>query len=368
MLKEIMEQPVSTANCLRGRLLVDTGRVRLGGIQATIWKDKPIVEWFLEAPRIVVVACGTSFNAGMVGKCLIEELCHIPVEVEYASEFRYRKCVLEPGCIVIAVSQSGETADTLSAVKLAREKGNMCIGIVNAVGSSIARETDGGVYLHAGPEVGVASTKAFTAQICAFSMLALAIMQADPNVDLEALAHHVRALAKIPEQMGHMLTGLHEQVQKMVVPFCYVENFLYLGRGAGHAVAIEGSLKLKEISYIHAEGFNTAEMRHSLIALVDNRLPAFFICGKDDYSYIETVNAIKEYVARGGVALAVTDSENPELDEICDKVIIVPHAEAPLLQSLLDVIPLQMFAYYLAVARGCNVDKPRNLAKSVTVE
>eukprot|EP00301_Raphidiophrys_heterophryoidea_P000330 c10163_g1_i1.p1 GENE.c10163_g1_i1~~c10163_g1_i1.p1 ORF type:complete len:634 (+),score=182.06 c10163_g1_i1:175-2076(+) len=376
MLKEIMEQPLSIANCLRGRLRSHVAdgdcQIRLGGLAST-FHETQILTCLRNAPRIVIVACGTSFHAGMVGRWLIEELVHVPVEVEYASEFRYRKPVLEDGVVVIAVSQSGETADTLAAVKIARERDLLCLGLVNVVGSSIARETHAGVYLHAGPEIGVASTKAFTAQVTVFAMLALAMAE-NHTLSRDQTSKYVEQLLQMPALIQNILQPLNDQIKAISQTFRYAQNFLYLGRAHQYAVALEGALKLKEISYIHAEGYPASELKHALIALVENNLPAVFIAMQSDTSFNKLTSNIREYVAHGGVAIGITDDVlsggSNELDKMCEYVVRLPGTRdmSALLLPLVTVIPLQLLSYHVAVLRGCNVDKPRNLAKAVTVE
>ncbi|MEM8485627.1 MAG: glutamine--fructose-6-phosphate transaminase (isomerizing) [Bacteroidota bacterium] len=357
MLKEIVEQPASIANCMRGRVSTETNQIKLGGLE-------DVMEQLKQAQRIIICACGTSWHAGLVGEYLIEDLARIPVEVEYASEFRYRKPILNEGDVVLAISQSGETADTLAAVHEAKRQGIPVFGVCNAVGSTIARETDAGVYLHAGPEIGVASTKAFTAQVIVLTMIALKMAEGRTLTEAQ-VAVHLQELAQIPEKVERVLE-LNQDIRSMSEVFRYATNFLYLGRGYNFPVALEGALKLKEISYIHAEGYPAAEMKHGPIALIDRQMPVIFIALKDS-TYEKIVTNIEEVVARHGVVIAITEEDNTELDELCEYVIRIP-STAEFLSPLLSVIPLQLLAYHIAVLRGCDVDQPRNLAKSVTVE
>ncbi len=359
MLKEIMEQPESIANAMRGRVLVDEGRIKLGGLEEVMPK-------LAKAERVVICACGTSWHAGLVGEYLIETLARVNVEVEYASEFRYRNPVLDPERdVVVVISQSGETADTLAAVRQAQEAGCLAIGLVNAVGSTIARETDAGVYLHAGPEIGVASTKAFTAQVAVLAQIALLLGAERGVLSDDELQRHVAALAAIPDQVREVL-GDGESVRQMARDFRFASNFLYLGRGVNFPVALEGALKLKEISYIHAEGYPAAEMKHGPIALIDPFMPVVFIATRDA-TYDKVISNIEEVVARGGTVIAVTDDGNTGLADLAEYVVEVPKT-LDAFEPLLTVIPLQLLSYHIAVMRGCNVDMPRNLAKSVTVE
>ena len=360
MLKEIMEQPEAIANCLRGRIVPDTAEIRLGGLQHGGAK-----ETLAQAKRILICACGTSWHASLVGEYLIEEYARIPVEVDYASEFRYRNPVFQEGDVMIVVSQSGETADTLAALRLAKEAGVPVYGVCNVVGSTIARETDAGVYLHAGPEIGVASTKAFTGQVTVLQMIALLLAKERGTMDEDALRSHLDALRRIPEMMQRVLDGAGE-IEKLARDYRFAQNFLYLGRGAHFPVALEGALKLKEISYIHAEGYPAAEMKHGPIALIDQFMPVVFIA-MEDAIYEKVVSNIEEVAARGGQVIAITNEGNDELDELCEYVIKVPDT-VDAIEPLLTVIPLQLLSYHIAIMRGCNVDQPRNLAKSVTVE
>jgi glucosamine--fructose-6-phosphate aminotransferase (isomerizing) len=319
----------------------------------------------VDANRIIIAACGTSWHAGLVGEYLIEKFARIPVEVEYASEFRYRDPILRDGDVVLVISQSGETADTLAAVRKAQEQGVMCLGICNVVGSTIARETDAGVYLHAGPEIGVASTKAFTAQVTVLSMIALKLATGRTLSDDE-LGQHIQALVDVPGKVREVVEASNETLHDMAQVYRYASNFLYLGRGYNFPVALEGALKLKEISYIHAEGYPAAEMKHGPIALIDRFMPVVFIAMKDS-TYDKVLSNIEEVVARDGSVIAITDDKDEELDELCEYVLEIPQTEE-FLSPLLTVIPLQLLSYHIAVMRGCHVDQPRNLAKSVTVE
>ncbi|MFT5142109.1 MAG: glucosamine--fructose-6-phosphate aminotransferase (isomerizing) [Rhodothermales bacterium] len=357
MLKEIFEQPTSIANCMRGRVRVAENLVTLGGL--TDHMDS-----LAQAERIIICACGTSWHAALVGEYVIESLARIPVEVEYASEFRYRNPVLRKGDAVFVISQSGETADTLAAVRQAQAAGVPVYGIVNTVGSTIARETDAGVYLHAGPEIGVASTKAFTAQVTVLTMIATKIAQARGMEEKES-RRLLAALEALPAQVQTVLE-LDDEIKKMASVYRYASNFLYLGRGYHFPVALEGALKLKEISYIHAEGYPAAEMKHGPIALIDQFMPVVFLALKDS-TYEKVVSNIEEVAARKGCVIAITDKGNGELDKLCEHVLRVPTTIEEL-SPILTSIPLQLLAYHIAVMRGCDVDQPRNLAKSVTVE
>ena len=357
MLKEIFEQPEAIANCLRGRVDRHEGRVVLGGI-AQYSRD------IVRARRIIITACGTAWHAGLVGEFLFEELAKIPTEVEYASEFRYRNPIVEDGTIVIAISQSGETADTLAALREAKDRGALSLGVVNVVGSTIARETDAGVYLHVGPEVGVASTKAFCGQIVVEVLLALSIARRK-YMSQTVLQEFLTALDRIPDQMRHILEQ-SELIRQVTTQYVKRENWLFLGRGFNYPVALEGALKLKEISYIHAEGLPAAEMKHGPIALINPGMPAVFIATRGS-QYEKLLGNIQEVKARGGKIIAVASEGDDHITKIADHVFTVPDTIEPL-QPLLTVLPLQLLAYHAAMARGCNVDKPRNLAKSVTVE
>ena len=358
MLKEIMEQPEAMEDAMRGRVLPEENDIVLGGLH-DVWDE------LVEADRIIIAACGTSWHAGLVGEYLIETFARTPVEVEYASEFRYRNPILRDGDVVLVISQSGETADTLAAVRQAQEKGVPCFGICNVVGSTIARETDAGVYLHAGPEIGVASTKAFTAQVTVLSMIALKLAKGR-TLSTGELAHNIQALAEVPDKVRQVLEASNDDLESMAHVYRYASNFLYLGRGYNFPVALEGALKLKEISYIHAEGYPAAEMKHGPIALIDRFMPVVFIAMKDS-TYDKVLSNIEEVVARDGSVIAITDDKDKELDDLCEYVLEIPQTEE-FLSPLLTVIPLQLLSYHIAVMRGCHVDQPRNLAKSVTVE
>jgi len=357
MLKEIFEQPEAVVNSLRGRLLMDAGTANLQGLNLVTQELRGI-------KRIVIIACGTSFYAGKVGEYLIEEMSGIPVEVEYASEFRYRNPILEEKTIVFAISQSGETADTLAALREAKRKGATVLGICNGVGSSIARETDGGVYLHAGPEIGVASTKAFTCQVTVLTLIAL-LLGRMRRVSADEGLRICNALRAIPDQIREILSQ-NDAIREIAKQYVDHRNFLYLGRGFNYPVALEGALKLKEISYVHAEGYPAAEMKHGPIALIDADMPTVVVCPTDAL-FDKVISNMQEVKARGGRILAVTDATNGHLDGIADHIIRVPKTLGPL-TPLLHVVPLQLLAYHIAVLRGCDVDMPRNLAKSVTVE
>ena len=357
MLKEIMEQPNSLRDVMRGRLLEEEGDARLGGITLT---DRELAK----IERIVIVACGTSWHSGLIGEYLIEDLARVPVEVEYASEFRYKNPVIEKNTLVIAISQSGETADTLAALREAKQRGARTMGIVNVVGSTIARETDFGVYLHVGPEIGVASTKAFTSQIIALTLFALYLgrRRALSNVEGRRI---VKALEELPAQVERIL-AFASDVEILAKEYVDASNFLYLGRGYQFPVALEGALKLKEVSYIHAEGYPAAEMKHGPIALIDEKMPVVFLAPRDPI-FAKVVSNIEEVKARGGRVIAVVSDEAPELDGKVDHVLRIPPT-VPYLLPVLASVPLQLLAYHVAVMRGCDVDQPRNLAKSVTVE
>ncbi|TMQ60453.1 MAG: glutamine--fructose-6-phosphate transaminase (isomerizing) [Candidatus Eisenbacteria bacterium] len=357
MLKEIFEQPQSLRNTLRGRLLAEEGTSRLGGLNMSPAELRAIT-------RVVITACGTSWHAGMIGEYLIEELARIPVEVEYASEFRYRNPILEPGTVVIAVSQSGETADTLAAMREAKRRGARVLGVCNVVGSTIARESGGGVYIHAGPEIGVASTKAFTSQVAALTLLTLYLGRLG-ELSPELGAELTRELASIPGKIERILADA-DKVKAIAKAYAHHNNFLYLGRGYNFPVALEGALKLKEISYIHAEGYPAAEMKHGPIALIDENMPVVFICTQDS-AYEKVLNNMEEVRARRGKIIAIASEGDEHVATKADHVIYIPRALGPL-TPLLSVLPLQLLAYYIAVERGCDVDQPRNLAKSVTVE
>jgi glucosamine--fructose-6-phosphate aminotransferase (isomerizing) len=358
MLKEIYEQPRSIRDCMRGRIYPQKGIVQLGGIKEYTEKLKNI-------DRIIIVACGTSWHAGLVGEYLIEEYARVPVEVEYASEFRYRNPIITEKDLVIAISQSGETADTMAAIELAKEKGATIFGICNVVGASIPRTTDAGVYTHAGPEIGVASTKAFTAQVTVLTLMAFYIAQQRGTITQSKLVEHLTALNSIPELVERALKS-NEHIKKIAAKFKDSTNFLFLGRGSSFPVALEGALKLKEISYIHAEGYPAAEMKHGPIALIDDEMPVVFIATKDS-SYEKVISNIQEVKARKGHVIAIVTEGDTEVKGMADYVIEIPETDEALV-PLLATIPLQLLAYHIAVMRGCNVDQPRNLAKSVTVE
>ena len=358
MLKEIFEQPDCITNCMRGRVNVDVDNVVLS---AVIDYKKQL----LNAKRFVIVACGTSWHAGLIGKQIIESLCRIPVEVEYASEFRYRNPVINKDDVVIAISQSGETADTLAAVKLAKEHGAFIYGICNAIGSSIPRATDTGSYIHVGPEIGVASTKAFTGQVTVLSMLALALANERGTISRDEYKAVVRELHEIPAKMKEVLK-LNNRIADLSRSFTYARDFLFLGRGYSYPVALEGALKLKEISYIHAEGYPAAEMKHGPIALIDSDMPVVVIA-THNAMYEKVLSNIQEVKARQGKVIAIVTKGDDTISRIADEVIELPET-IECLEPLLSTIPLQMLAYHIAVCKGKNVDQPRNLAKSVTVE
>ena len=358
MLKEIFEQPECLTNCMRGRINVEGDHVTLS---ALIDYRRQL----LQAKRIVIVACGTSWHAGLIGKQIIESLCRIPVEVEYASEFRYRNPVVTKDDVVIAISQSGETADTLAAVQLAKEKGAFIYGICNAIGSSIPRATDTGTYIHVGPEIGVASTKAFTGQVTVLTMFALALGEAKGTIDRGEYIRIVKGLSRIPQVITEVLKT-NERVKDLARTFTYAHNFLYLGRGYSYPVALEGALKLKEISYIHAEGYPAAEMKHGPIALIDSDMPVVVIA-THNAMYEKVLSNIQEIKARQGRVIALVTKGDDTIARIADEVIELPDV-LECLEPLVATIPLQLMAYYVAVCKGKNVDQPRNLAKSVTVE
>ncbi|MBK9419341.1 MAG: glutamine--fructose-6-phosphate transaminase (isomerizing) [Flavobacteriales bacterium] len=358
MLKEIHEQPRSIRDCLRGRLNMASGEVVLGGI-------KDYEQKFIQAKRVLIVGCGTSWHAGMVGEYLFEDLARIPVEVEYASEFRYRNPIVNEDDIVIAVSQSGETADTMAAIELAKGRGATIIGICNVVGSSIARITHAGSYTHAGPEIGVASTKAFTAQVTVLTLMALMIGHKRGTISGSNFYRLLNELDAIPDKVGRVLEK-EEHIRNIASIYKDASNALYLGRGYSFPVALEGALKLKEISYIHAEGYPAAEMKHGPIALIDEEMPVFVIATKGA-SYEKVVSNIQEVKARKGKIIAIVTEGDTVVKGLADHVIEIPETPDPLV-PLLSVIPLQLISYHIAVMRGCNVDQPRNLAKSVTVE
>ena len=358
MLKEIFEQPRSIMDSMRGRLELEAGHLNMGGIRA--YEQK-----FVNAQRIIIVACGTSWHAGLVAEYLIEDLARIPVEVEYASEFRYRNPIITERDIVIAISQSGETADTLAAIELAKSKGATIFGVCNVVGSSIARATDAGAYTHAGPEIGVASTKAFTAQVTVLTLLAMIMGQKRGTITDTKLRELMVELDTIPAKVEKALL-LDAEIRTIAETFKDATNFLYLGRGYNFPVALEGALKLKEISYIHAEGYPAAEMKHGPIALIDENMPIVVIATRDS-SYEKVVSNIQEVKARKGRIIAIVSEGDTVIPAMAEFVIEVPHT-SEILMPLVSVVPLQLLSYHIAVLRGCNVDQPRNLAKSVTVE
>ena len=358
MLKEINEQPETIHDCLRGRLNNETGTITMGGVESYL-------DALTNANRIVMVACGTSWHAGLIAEYIFEELCRIPVEVEYASEFRYRNPVINKGDVIIAISQSGETADTLVALENAKEKGAVIFGVVNAVGSSIARLSDAGAYTHAGPEIGVASTKAFSGQLVVLTMMALKIGYAKGTINRDRYMKLVQELHAIPEQVKHILQDT-STIERIALKYKDASDFLYLGRGYNFPVALEGALKLKEISYIHAEGYPAAEMKHGPIALVDENLPVVFVATKDSY-YGKIVSNVQEIKARKGKVIAVATEGDTVIAGMADDIMLVPDTDE-ILAPLLSTIPLQLLSYYIGVAKGLDVDKPRNLAKSVTVE
>ncbi|MCX7612326.1 MAG: glutamine--fructose-6-phosphate transaminase (isomerizing) [Ignavibacterium sp.] len=357
MLKEIMEQPESLRNSIRGRLLLEEGTAKLGGLDN-------IIDDLLDVDRFIITACGTSWHAGLVAEYMFEQFIRIPTEVEYASEFRYRNPVINKRDAVFFISQSGETADTLAALRETKLRGGIAIGICNVVGSSIARESDSGVYIHAGPEIGVASTKAFTSQLIVLALITLLIARRK-NLSLENGREIAKAISRIPDQVAEILK-LNDKIEEIAEEFKDAKNFLYLGRGYNFPVALEGALKLKEISYIHAEGYPAAEMKHGPIALIDENMPVVFIAPKDA-TYDKIISNIQEVKARGGRIIAIASEGDEEIKDLVEYVIYIPHTIA-MLKPILTVIPLQLLAYHIAVKKGLNVDQPRNLAKSVTVE
>ncbi|MCH7872284.1 MAG: glutamine--fructose-6-phosphate transaminase (isomerizing), partial [Planctomycetes bacterium] len=357
MSKEIFEQPEAIRTCMRGRLDLDEGRVILGGIAS-------VARELMHTKRVILTACGTAWHAALIGEYLFEDLARIPCETEYASEFRYRNPVIEDGTMVIAISQSGETADTLAALREARDKGALALGIVNSVGSTIAREADAGVYLHVGPEIGVASTKAFVGQITVLAMLA-AYMGRRRHLSPADCTEYLRQLAKMPAAIETAL-GLSDQAKAIAEKCVERSNWLYLGRGLQYPVALEGALKLKEISYIHAEGLPAAEMKHGPIALITDGMPVVIIAPRGHW-YEKTLGNIEEVRARGGEVIAIATEGDTYIEQVAEHVLYVPDV-AQVLQPLVTVVPLQLIAYHAAVLRGCDVDKPRNLAKAVTVE
>ncbi|SMO62395.1 glucosamine--fructose-6-phosphate aminotransferase (isomerizing) [Saccharicrinis carchari] len=358
MLKEIHEQPTSIGDTFRGRIAIDKSKIFLGGITDVMPK-------LTQAKRIIIAACGTSWHAAMVGEYLFEEFARLPVEVEYASEFRYRNPVITPDDVLIAISQSGETADTLAAIKMAKEKGATILGICNVVGSSIPRETDAGVYTHAGPEIGVASTKAFTSQVTVLAMMAFMLGRKRGSMYDQLYKELIQELTLVPEKIVSILKS-ESYIKEIAEKYKDATNSLYLGRGYLFPVALEGALKLKEISYIHAEGYPAAEMKHGPIALIDENMPVFVLATKDK-SYEKIVSNIQEVKARSGKVIAIVTEGDETIKQLADHVIEVPDSHEAI-APLLTVVPLQIISYYIAVMRGCNVDQPRNLAKSVTVE
>jgi len=358
MLKEIFEQPKTILDCMRGRINAQKGFVSLGGIVE--YENK-----ILNADRIIIIACGTSWHAGLVGEYLIEDLARIPVEVEYASEFRYRNPIIGENDVVLAISQSGETADTLAAIKLAKSKGATILGICNVVGSTISRESHAGSYTHAGPEIGVASTKAFTAQVTVLSLLAMQLAQKKGTIEKSKLNRLLFELESIPDKVAEVLNS-DALCEEIAAIYKDVNNALYLGRGYSFPVALEGALKLKEISYIHAEGYPAAEMKHGPIALIDEEMPVFVVATKGP-SYEKVVSNIQEVKARKGKIIAIVTQGDEDVKEVADHVIEIPHTEEQFI-PILATIPFQLLSYHIALMRGCNVDQPRNLAKSVTVE
>lgn len=358
MLKEIFEQPTTLRDCIRGRVVDGGKNIIVSGVLDS--KEK-----FMNAKRIIIVACGTSWHASLIGKYLIQDMCRIPVEVEYASEFRYSNPVLDNRDVVIAVSQSGETADTLAAIQMAHEAGAYVYGISNVVGSSIPRNTDSGTYIHVGPEIGVASTKAFTGQVMVLTLIAMAIAELKGTMSKEELNKIGEAILRIPEYVKQTLE-LNDQIERLSLIFTYAHNFLYLGRGYSYPVALEGALKLKEISYIHAEGYPAAEMKHGPIALIDAEMPTVIIA-PNDHLYEKIVNNVQQVKARHGSVIAIVTEGDKEIKNIADHVIEVPDVPE-CLTPIITSVPLQLLSYYIAINKGKNVDMPRNLAKSVTVE
>jgi glucosamine--fructose-6-phosphate aminotransferase (isomerizing) len=358
MLKEIYEQPNVIKDTYRGRLHANSGIIQMSGVEDNLEK-------FLNADRIIIIACGTSWHAGLVAEYVIEEFTRIPVEVEYASEFRYRNPIITPNDVIIAISQSGETADTLAAIKLAKEKGAFVFGVCNVVGSSISRETNAGAYTHAGPEIGVASTKAFTTQITVLTMIALRLAKAKGTMSNSDFHRYLQELEVIPEKVAEAL-NTNEMAKTIAAIYKDAPNCLYLGRGYNFPVALEGALKLKEISYIHAEGYPAAEMKHGPIALIDEKMPVVVIAPKQGH-YDKVVSNIQEIKSRSGKIIAIVTKGDTQVKELADHVIEIPET-SDALSPLLTTIPLQLLSYHIAVMRGCNVDQPRNLAKSVTVE
>lgn len=359
MLKEIFEQPRSIADCMRGRVNAENSTIQLGGIE-------DVMDDLVNAKRIVIAACGTSWHSGLVGEYLFEYLAKTPVEVEYASEFRYRDPLIGKGDVLLVISQSGETADTIAALREAKKRGALVLGICNVVGSTISRETDAGVFTHAGPEIGVASTKAFTAQVVVLTMMALALGKRKGVLSQDEMKIFIQELSKIPSKIEYILEHIDESIQKMAGLFTYAPNFLYLGRSYNFPVALEGALKLKEISYIHAEGYPAAEMKHGPIALIDEMMPVVVIAATD-HTNEKMISNIEEVKARKGRIISIMNDENEDVMDLSEFHISIPTTK-DIFTPLLTVIPLQLLSYYIAVNRGCNVDQPRNLAKSVTVE
>ena len=358
MIKEIFEQPKSITDTIRGRLNINNASIKMQGIQS--YSEK-----IVKADRIIIVACGTSWHAGLIGEYLIEDLARINVEVEYASEFRYRNPIISEKDVVLAISQSGETADTLAAMRLAKEKGATVLAICNVVGSSIARFSDAGAYTHAGPEIGVASTKAFTAQVTVLTLISLLLARKKATISNSYFRQLLTELEIIPSKVENMIS-MNDYIKQISSQFVNAQNFLYLGRGYNFPVALEGALKLKEISYIHAEGYPAAEMKHGPIALIDENMPIVVIATKKGH-YDKVVSNIQEVKARNGIVIAIVTYGDVVVKEIADYVIEIPEISEPL-TPILSNIPLQLLSYHIAVMRGCNVDQPRNLAKSVTVE
>ena len=366
MLKEIMKQSESLNDCFRGRLIKNGKKydIKLGGLE-TLYKDKPIINILAKTKKILICACGTSMHSGLIGKYIIEELTGINVEVEQASEFRYRTHALLPNTVVMVISQSGETADTLEAMRICKNKGLLCLGLCNVVGSSISRETHGGVYLHIGPEIGVASTKAFTAQLGVLYIIAIKIALLKKKNILKC-QQIIADLLKLDKLIEEIINKNLDQLKLLAKIYKFTQNCLFLGRGFNYPVALEGALKLKEISYIHAEGYSAAEMKHGPIALIDKMMPVIIICIQDKI-YSKVKNNLLEVKSRGGSIISITNYNNPELDELSEYVIQIPTIQE-CLYPFLTIIPLQLLSYYIALERGCNVDQPRNLAKCVTVE
>ncbi|MGC9049125.1 MAG: glutamine--fructose-6-phosphate transaminase (isomerizing) [Patescibacteria group bacterium] len=360
MLKEIFEQPEAVRNTMRGRVLVNEGRIKLGGL-------KNWIDFLSKIKRIVIIACGTSWHSGLIGEYLFEQLADIPTEVEYGSEFRYKQTPIDNETAYFVISQSGETADTLESLRKVKKAGGKVFGIVNVVGSTIARETDAGIYLHAGPEIGVASTKAFTSQVTVLVELALLLAIERKTTDREEIIGRINSLAEIPDKIKKILDK-NEEIKNLAKKYYQFNNFLYLGRGYNFPTALEGALKLKEISYIHAEGYPAAEMKHGPIALIDKNMPVVVLAtDTEDIIYQKIVSNIEEIKARNGTVIAVATEGNEQIKNLADEVIYIPKTRG-FLMPLLSVVPLQLLAYHIAVLRKCDVDKPRNLAKSVTVE